>query len=689
MSAAPATDTWTVSTPALVRRLGEGGLFRLSVRAWRVAVVVGLGFFALHTGLGVGGPGADRFVVTWVYYGLEVLAVAALVTRVIVVPAERVAWACLAAGLAAYTVGDLIWEFGYHGDAPVPSVADVFYLAFYPATYVALLLLVRSRVSRFNRSVWLDGISVALAVGAVGAAFLLEAALDHTEGKPLAVATNLAYPLGDLVLLALVVGVFWLVGRDAGIEWVVIGGAFLATAVADAVYLWMSAIGTYREGTLLDVLWPLMGILLATAAWVRPGHARRITLEGRPLVATPIVCTLMALAVFLTDHVARINALALTFAAMTIGITLIRTILTFRENSSIAARIQVLSVTDPLTHLWNRRKLLTDLESAIRSGADHPHLLVLYDLNGFKRFNDLFGHPAGDALLARIAAKLAEAVGDAGACYRLGGDEFCVLAPLPETGLEAFLDATTVALSEVGDGFEVTTAFGCAFIPEEASDPDGAMHIADQRLYARKHHSLIERGQPHGVLLQALYEREPGLRDHVGCVAMLSIDLGRRLDLDETALRELELAAQLHDIGKLAIPDAILDKPEPLSPQELAFVQRHTIIGERILNAAPALSQVGVIVRATHEAFDGSGYPDGLAGTSIPLAARIIAVCDAFSAITTDRSYRSSRSREEALVELRAVSGTQLDPELVELFCATVGDPSPAVSMPLTRARTA
>ena len=374
---------------------------------------------------------------------------------------------------------------------------------------------------------------------------------------------------------------------------------------------------------------------------------------------------------------------------MTIGIVLIRTILTFRENSSIAARIQVLSVTDPLTHLWNRRKLLTDLESAIRSGADHPHVLVLYDLNGFKRFNDLFGHPAGDALLARIAAKLADAVGDAGACYRLGGDEFCVLARLPETGLEAFLDATTVALSEVGDGFEVTTAFGCAFIPEEASDPDGAMHIADQRLYARKHHSLIERGQPHGVLLQALYEREPGLRDHVGCVAMLSIDLGRRLDLDETALRELELAAQLHDIGKLAIPDAILDKPEPLSPQELAFVQRHTIIGERILNAAPALSQVGVIVRATHEAFDGSGYPDGLAGTRIPLAARIIAVCDAFSAITTDRSYRSSRSREEALVELRAVSGTQLDPELVELFCATVGDPSPAVSMPLTRARTA
>ncbi len=157
-------------------------------------------------------------------------------------------------------------------------------------------------------------------------------------------------------------------------------------------------------------------------------------------------------------------------------------------------------------------------------------MLVLYDLNGFKRFNDLFGHPAGDALLARLAAKLTDVVGPAGTCYRLGGDEFCVLARVPEGELEAFLDATTVALSESGDGFEVTTSLGCVFLPEEATDSDRAMQIADQRLYARKHHSLIERGQPHGVLLQALYEREPDLRRHVGRVSALSVELGRRLE---------------------------------------------------------------------------------------------------------------------------------------------------------------
>jgi HD-GYP domain-containing protein (c-di-GMP phosphodiesterase class II) len=245
---------------------------------------------------------------------------------------------------------------------------------------------------------------------------------------------------------------------------------------------------------------------------------------------------------------------------------------------------------------------------------------------------------------------------------------------MPDGSFDAFLDATAIALSEMGEGFHVTTSFGCVFMPDEANEPLAAMQIADQRLYARKHHSLIERGQPHGVLLQALYEREPDLREHVNRVAALSLYYGRSLALDDDTLREIELVAQLHDIGKLAIPDAILEKEDPLSLQELEFIRRHTIIGERILSAAPALSSVGVIVRATHEAFDGSGYPDGLAGDAIPFVARLVSVCDTYSAITSDRAYQPRRSHEEALRELRVVAGTQLDPELVESFCGVVGD---------------
>ena len=188
MSPARVADTRIVSIPALVQRSGQGAHFRRSVRVWQAVVICGLAVFALHAGFGVGGPTGDRVVGVWLYFLLEALALVAVVARAILVPDERAAWAWLAAGIAAYSIGDVIWTL--QGYAPGPTIADPLYLFFYPAAYIALLLLVRSRLSHFNRSVWLDGISVSLAVGALGAAFLLELALDHTEGSTLAVATN-------------------------------------------------------------------------------------------------------------------------------------------------------------------------------------------------------------------------------------------------------------------------------------------------------------------------------------------------------------------------------------------------------------------------------------------------------------------------------------------------------------------
>ncbi len=145
--------------------------------------------------------------------------------------------------------------------------------------------------------------------------------------------------------------------------------------------------------------------------------------------------------------------------------------------------------------------------------------------------------------------------------------------------------------------------------------------------------------------------------------------MGGRLGVVGESLEELKLAAELHDIGKLAIPDAVLEKPGPLDVSEWAFVREHTAIGERILSATPALRAVGKIVRSTHERWDGAGYSDGVVGESIPLAARIVAVCDAFSAMTSDRPYRAAVSPEQALAELRRCAGTQVDPVVVEAFC--------------------
>ncbi len=188
-------------------------------------------------------------------------------------------------------------------------------------------------------------------------------------------------------------------------------------------------------------------------------------------------------------------------------------------------------------------------------------------------------------------------------------------------------------------------------------------------MYADKHSARpSERSQASQVLMRALAERNRALGDHLHGVAELAEGVGVTLGLEGEALDNLRRAAELHDVGKMAIPDEILDKPGPLDETEWAFVRRHTIIGERILAAAPALADVAHIVRASHERFDGRGYPDCLAGEAIPLGARVIFVCDAFDAMISERPYNRAMTVHEALAELQRGAGTQFDPVVVQAF---------------------
>lgn len=336
-----------------------------------------------------------------------------------------------------------------------------------------------------------------------------------------------------------------------------------------------------------------------------------------------------------------------------------------------ARRHEHQALTDELTGLGNRRKLLIDLERTLAPGAQaKPTMLVIFDLDGFKGYNDTFGHPAGDVLLTRLGNNLQSVTAPYGKSYRLGGDEFCVLASVARDQTTTLLDLTEQALSEEGNGFKITSSLGAVFLPEEAREPGEALRIADQRLYAQKNTRRMSRDRPHEVLLQALFEREPDLRAHISDVATLSVAIGRTLGLSLEKLRQLELAAELHDVGKLAIPDSVLHKPGPLDDADWALVRQHTVVGQRIVGVAPTLYEVGKIVRHTHERWDGTGYADGLAGVDIPLAARIIAVCDSYAAMTSDRPYRLAMTSEQAAAELRSCAGTQFDPDIVEIFCS-------------------
>jgi diguanylate cyclase (GGDEF)-like protein len=331
--------------------------------------------------------------------------------------------------------------------------------------------------------------------------------------------------------------------------------------------------------------------------------------------------------------------------------------------------------TDALSGLGNRRKLLRDLDRRVRTAsADAPAALVLFDLNGFKNYNDTFGHPAGDALLARLGHALADAVAPFdGAAYRPGGDEFCVIASAAR--LHQMELAASAALTESGEGFAVSAAFGSVVIPIDTGDATQAMRKADEAMYAQKHSGRATAGrQSSDVLLTALTERHPDLGDHLDGVTALAGDVAARMGIDGEELMQLRHAAALHDVGKVAIPDAIITKPAALDDDEWAFMRRHTLIGERIIGAAPALGRAAKLVRSSHEAYDGSGYPDALAGPEIPLGARIIAVCDAFDAMTSDRPYSPPKTTEHALGELRRCAGTQFDPDVVDVFTHVVAD---------------
>jgi diguanylate cyclase (GGDEF)-like protein len=361
-----------------------------------------------------------------------------------------------------------------------------------------------------------------------------------------------------------------------------------------------------------------------------------------------------------------------------IAIVVVALVLLVFAAASFVAHHRVLvaaSLTDSLTGISNRRKLKLDLERGLKDASPaKPLLLAMFDLDGFKAYNDTFGHPAGDALLVRLASALDATMADSGAtAYRLGGDEFCILAAVSPDAAASVVAAATGALTEHGGGFFVTASFGSILLPEASKEPSEAMRIVDQRMYAEKASARRSPDrQSRDVLLRALQERNPELTERFAAVARLVEAVAERMDLPPHARAQLGQAAELHDIGKLAIPDAILHKPGALDPDEWAFVRRHTLIGERIIGAAPALAQAAALVRSTHERVDGGGYPDGLAGQDIPRGARIIAVCDAFTAMTSPRPYAAERSVQQAVAELRRGAGTQFDPEVVEVLAELV-----------------
>src|SRR3954462_3378098 len=338
------------------------------------------------------GPLSSRFA----HDVLLLIAAVVCLSRAVLVRRERVPWLLLGAGVLAWTFGEIyytavLWT---ESSPPLPSPADAGYLLFPVLALSGMLALLRAR-NVASATLVVDGVTVALAVAALSAAIVFQTVLSHASVYPLAVATGLAYPLTDLVLLAVGAGALagsaWRLDRS----WVLLAGGVLTFWFADSMYLVRTASGTYEAGGWFDAGWWFAALAIALAAWQEPKPRSAPRDDSLRLLAAPLGAGAVAIELLAYGCAGTLNALAVALAAATLVAVMIRLTLTFRQNGAMLRASRDEALTDSLTGLGNRRALTRELDDLLPDvQAESPLVLALFDLDGFKHYNDTFGHPA-------------------------------------------------------------------------------------------------------------------------------------------------------------------------------------------------------------------------------------------------------------------------------------------------------
>jgi diguanylate cyclase (GGDEF)-like protein len=499
---APPTPVEDVAADAdRVRHDGGSAGAQQRAPASRLPLLLALGSLALFaTGVGprpdgdLWTTGYDLVLYNAVYaFGAIVCVAAALTAR-----GDRLAWWSLAVALALGVIGNVIYTLviARMENEPFPSIADAFYLTYYLPLYVALISLIRTRVTRFHASMWLDGVVGALGAGAVSVAVLLGPALEMTEGAPAVVATSLAYPIADVVLLALLVAVGSILGVRSDRTLVFLAAGIVANLVGDIVFLDLATQDIYVEGGVLDLSWLIGAALMAVAAHAgRPVPATPVPVVaarvGWRVIALPLACNLASLLVLGLGYDDRLNPTAAWLAVGCVLAALCRTAITFREVRAFN-EVKEQASTDELTGLPNRRALFEGMRAVLTTAsAQRPAAFLLLDLDGFKEVNDGLGHHAGDHLLRQIGPRLRPALRTGDLLARLGGDEFAVL--LPDAGLEE-AEQLAARLRELilrpitveGIRLHVGVSIGVASAPVPAATVEELLRCADVAMYAAK-----------------------------------------------------------------------------------------------------------------------------------------------------------------------------------------------------------
>ncbi len=592
-----------------------------TTRAARIAALTGLAWLGLYevcviAGLSLG-PLDDRSVHDVVLViGSALCFAGALRHR----GAERTAWLLMALGVSCWTAGEIYYTAVLWTDPspPVPSPADVGYLLFPVFATTGILRLARVHQTEASATARVDGAIAALAVAALCAAIVLE-----VVGNAGVVA--LSYPVTDLLMLAVLVGTLtrrhWSVDRT----WLLLIVGVVLFFLADSLYTVALADSSITPGDWFDPGWWTGLFLIGVASHQRPAAGAIPKRSGEAvLMVGPMLTGTIGIAVLVVSAVHPLNLPAVILASLALFGVMLRLALTFRQSTAVLRASRSEALSDALTGLGNRRGLERALIRTLADDEPEAWALGIFDLNGFKTYNDTFGHPAGDGLLIRMGERLTAGVGDHGTAYRMGGDEFCVLMRVAEEDVEAELERLRELLFERADGFDVTCAAGGVRLGGAIGDASTALRIADQRMYAEKAGGRLSAPRQSAEVLKRALAEHGGIDTIAEEAGELAGVISRRLGLPPAEVQDVRLATELRDVGLIAVPDEVLASPGPLSPDQWEILRRHTLLGERIIAAAPALTSVARLVRSSHEHYDGTGYPDGLAGEDIPRGARIV-----------------------------------------------------------------
>jgi diguanylate cyclase (GGDEF)-like protein len=451
----------------------------------------------LHDWLGIGGAGLDDFVGGPLYDSVVLAAGVACLFRARAVSRERLGWTLMGIAILCWGAGEVYWTLFIleNPSPPYPSPADALYIAFYPLACAGLVELVRARTGELDWRRWTDAAIAALGTAALGTVFVFDFVADHTSGTGIQVVTTLAYPLGDIVIFSAIVGVIALSGWRPGRTWSLLLAGLAAQAIADIAYTLQSTNGVVPGGDWIDPIYLISAVFLGSVLWLPNAAPIRTARreDGWRELMVPALFAAVMIGLFTMRYFSAGSGLASALWALTMVAVVVRLALSVKENQSLLEQAR----TDPLTGLRNRGAMQADLDAAFEgAGEAAPVTLLIFDLNGFKRYNDSFGHPEGDELLVRLGEALRRAAARDGTAYRIGGDEFCLLAPASGDELEALTRRAAQALTARRHGVEVSSSWGAATIPTEAATPRKALQLADVRMYAQKESRRVAASEP-------------------------------------------------------------------------------------------------------------------------------------------------------------------------------------------------